>query len=161
MYQQFREIAEEAKASGLVAVCWSYPRGSGLSKEGETAIDVVAYAAQISAQLGAHLIKVKVPSAHIELPEAKKVYEKTKVPVSTLPDRIRHVVQSAFDGRRLVIFSGGAAKDDDNAVLDEIRGIRDGGGFGTIIGRNSFQRQRSRAIELLTHIMQIYAGEMQ
>jgi class I fructose-bisphosphate aldolase len=161
MYQQFREIAEEAKASGLVAVCWSYPRGSGLSKEGETAIDVVAYAAQISAQLGAHLIKVKVPSAHIELPEAKKVYEKTKVPVSTLPDRIRHVVQSAFDGRRLVIFSGGAAKDDDNAVLDEIRGVRDGGGFGTIIGRNSFQRQRSRAIELLTHIMQIYAGEMQ
>jgi class I fructose-bisphosphate aldolase len=161
MYQQFREIAEEAKASGLVAVCWSYPRGSGLSKEGETAIDVVAYAAQISAQLGAHLIKVKVPSAHIELPEAKKVYEKSKVPVSTLPDRIRHVVQSAFDGRRLVIFSGGAAKDDDNAVLDEIRGIRDGGGFGTIIGRNSFQRQRSRAIELLTHIMQIYAGEMQ
>ena len=161
MYQKFREIAEEAKASGLVAVCWSYPRGSGLSKEGETAIDVVAYAAQISAQLGAHLIKVKVPSAHIELPEAKKVYEKTKVPVSTLPDRIRHVVQSAFDGRRLVIFSGGAAKDDDNAVLDEIRGIRDGGGFGTIIGRNSFQRQRSRAIELLTHIMQIYAGEMQ
>jgi len=161
MYQQFREIAEEAKASGLVAVCWSYPRGSGLSKEGETAIDVVAYAAQISAQLGAHLIKVKVPSAHIELPEAKKVYEKTKVPIGTLPDRIRHVVQSAFDGRRLVIFSGGAAKDDDNAVLDEIRGIRDGGGFGTIIGRNSFQRQRSRAIELLTHIMQIYAGEMQ
>ena len=71
------------------------------------------------------------------------------------------MVQSAFDGRRLVIFSGGAAKDDDNAVLDEIRGIRDGGGFGTIIGRNSFQRQRSRAIELLTHIMQIYAGEMQ
>jgi len=161
MYQQFREIAEEAKASGLVAVCWSYPRGSGLSKEGETAIDVVAYAAQIAAQLGAHLIKVKLPSAHIELPEAKKVYEKTKVPIGTLPDRIRHVVQSAFDGRRLVIFSGGAAKDDDNAVLDEIRGIRDGGGFGTIIGRNSFQRQRSRAIELLTHIMQIYAGEMQ
>jgi class I fructose-bisphosphate aldolase len=161
MYQQFREIAEEAKASGLVAVCWSYPRGSGLSKEGETAIDVVAYAAQISAQLGAHLIKVKVPSAHIELPEAKKVYEKTKVPVSTLPDRIRHVVQSAFDGRRLVIFSGGAAKEDDNAVLEEIRAIRDGGGFGTIIGRNSFQRRRSDAIDLLTRIMKIYAGEMQ
>jgi class I fructose-bisphosphate aldolase len=161
MYQQFREIAAEAKASGLVAVCWSYPRGSALTKEGETAIDVVAYAAQIAAQLGAHLIKVKLPSAHIELPEAKKVYEKTKVQIGTLADRVRHVVQSAFDGRRIVIFSGGAAKEDDNAVLEEIRAIRDGGGFGTIIGRNSFQRRRSDAIELLTRIMKIYAGEMQ
>jgi class I fructose-bisphosphate aldolase len=161
MYQQFREIAAEAKASGLVAVCWSYPRGSDLTKEGETAIDVVAYAAQIAAQLGAHLIKVKLPSAHIELPEAKKVYEKTKVQIGTLADRVRHVVQSAFDGRRIVIFSGGAAKEDDNAVLEEIRAIRDGGGFGTIIGRNSFQRRRSDAIDLLTRIMKIYAGEMQ
>ena len=161
MYQQFREIAAEAKASGLVAVCWSYPRGSGLSKEGETAIDVVAYAAQITAQLGAHLIKVKLPSAHIEQAEAKKVYEKTKVQIGTLAERVRHVVQSAFDGRRIVIFSGGAAKEDDKAVLDEIRAIRDGGGFGTIIGRNSFQRRRSDAINLLTNIMKIYAGEMQ
>ena len=161
MYQQFREIAAEAKSSGLVAVCWSYPRGSGLSKEGETAIDVVAYAAQIAAQLGAHLIKVKLPSAHIEQAEAKKAYEKAKVPIGTLADRVRHVIQSAFDGRRIVIFSGGAAKEDDNAVLNEIRAIRDGGGFGTIIGRNSFQRRRSDAIELLTKIMKIYAGEIQ
>lgn len=161
MYQQFREIAAEAKASGLVAVCWSYPRGSGLSKEGETAIDVVAYAAQIAAQLGAHVIKVKLPSAYIEQAEAKKAYEKAKVPIGTLADRVRHVIQSAFDGRRIVIFSGGAAKEDDNAVLDEIRAIRDGGGFGTIIGRNSFQRRRSDAIELLTMIMKIYAGEIQ
>ena len=161
MYQQLREIAQEAKACGLVAVCWSYPRGSGLSKEGETGIDVVAYAAQITAQLGAHVIKVKLPSAYIEQAEAKKVYEKTKVPIGTLVDRVRHVVQSAFDGRRIVIFSGGAAKEDDNAVLDEIRAIRDGGGFGTIIGRNSFQRRRSDAIDLLTKIMKIYAGEIQ
>ncbi len=161
MYQQFREIAAEAKSCGLGVVCWSYPRGSGLSKEGETAIDVVAYAAQIAAQLGAQVIKVKLPSAHIELAEAKKVYEKTRVPIGTLADRVRHVVQSAFDGRRIVIFSGGAAKEDDKAVLDEIRAIRDGGGFGTIIGRNSFQRRRSDAIDLLTNIMKIYAGEMQ
>ena len=161
MYQQFRQIAAEAKSSGLVAVCWSYPRGSGLSKGGETAIDVVAYAAHIAAQLGAHVIKVKLPSAHIEQAEAKKAYEKTKVPIGTLAERVRHVVQSAFDGRRIVIFSGGAAKEDDNAVLEEIRAIRDGGGFGTIIGRNSFQRRRSVAIDLLTKIMKIYAGEIQ
>ena len=160
MYEQFREIAAEAKAAGLAAVCWSYPRGSAISKEGETALDIVAYAAQIAAQLGAHVIKVKLPSAHLESPEARKVYERNEVPRETLADRVRHVVQSAFDGRRIVIFSGGAAKSDDNALLDEIRAIRDGGGFGSIIGRNSFQRRKDHAVELLKTIMRIYAGEM-
>src|SRR5438552_11598224 len=57
MYEQAREIGEEAKRHGLAFVIWSYPRGSQISKEGETALDVVAYAAQIAAQLGAHIIK--------------------------------------------------------------------------------------------------------
>jgi class I fructose-bisphosphate aldolase len=160
MYQQIREAAAEAKASGLAVVVWSYPRGSSLSKEGETAIDVAAYAAQIAAQLGAHIIKVKLPTAYIEQPEAKKVYEKAGVPIATLPQRVRHVVQSAFDGHRIVIFSGGAKKDDDEAVYDEARAIREGGGFGSIIGRNSFQRPREQALKFLHTIMQIYAGEL-
>jgi len=160
MYQQCREMIAEAKASGLVAVVWSYPRGSSISKEGETAIDVVAYAAQIAAQLGAHVIKVKPPTRHIEQPEAKKVYEKTGVPISTLSERVRHVVQSAFDGRRVVIFSGGATKENDEAIFDECRAIRDGGGFGSIIGRNSFQRQKPRALEFLSTVMKIYSGEL-
>jgi class I fructose-bisphosphate aldolase len=160
MYQQCREMIAEAKANGLVAVVWSYPRGSSISKEGETAIDVVAYAAQIAAQLGAHVIKVKPPTQHIEQPEAKKVYEKTGVPISTLSERVRHVVQSAFDGRRVVIFSGGATKENDEAIFDECRAIRDGGGFGSIIGRNSFQRQKPRALEFLSTVMKIYSGEL-
>ena len=159
MYQQCREMIAEAKANGLVAVVWSYPRGSSISKEGETAIDVVAYAAQIAAQLGAHVIKVKPPTQHIEQPEAKKAYEKSGVPISTLAERVRHVVQAAFDGRRVVIFSGGATKENDEAIFDECRAIRDGGGFGSIIGRNSFQRQKSRALEFLSTVMKIYSGE--
>src|SRR5215472_1453418 len=160
MYQQCREMIREAKSYGLVAVVWSYPRGSDVSKEGETAIDVVAYAAQIAAQLGAHIIKVKPPSQHIEQPEAKKAYEKANVPIGTLAERVRHVVQSAFDGKRIVIFSGGATREDDEALFDEYRGIRDGGGFGSIIGRNSFQRQREHALAFLGNVMKIYAGEM-
>jgi len=160
MYQQCREMVAEAKANGLVAVVWSYPRGSDISKEGETAIDVVAYAAQIAAQLGAHVIKVKPPTQHIEQPEAKKVYEKTNVPISTLSERVRHVVQSAFDGQRIVIFSGGATKENDETLYDEYRAIRDGGGFGSIIGRNSFQRQRAHALEFLSTVMKIYSGEL-
>src|SRR5215813_13444685 len=160
MYQQFREMIAEARSAGLASVVWSYPRGSDLSKDGETAVDVVAYAAQIAAQLGAHVIKVKPPTQHIELAEAKKAYAKAGVPVGTLAERIRHVVQSAFDGKRIVIFSGGAAREDDESLFEEYRGIRDGGGFGSIIGRNSFQRQRDKALGFLSNVMKIYGGEL-
>lgn len=159
LYEELRELVREAKAAGLVVVVWSYPRGGTLSKEGETAIDVVAYAAQIAAQMGATMIKVKLPSAHLELPAAAKAYQQYQVPIATIADRVRHVVQSAFDGKRIVIFSGGPAKDDE-AVYDEIRGIRDGGGFGSIIGRNSFQRKHEDGLAFLDTVMRIYTGEL-
>jgi fructose-bisphosphate aldolase, class I len=159
MYEQLREITEEAKSVGLAVVVWSYPRGSSLSKEGETAIDVVAYAAHIAAELGAHVVKVKLPSAHLELAEAKKVYEKERIPITTIAERVRHVVQSTFDGRRIVIFSGGPAKGDQE-IFEEARGIRDGGGFGSIMGRNSFQRKKPDAVKFLDTIMRIYSGEL-
>ncbi len=156
MYSQIRELAEEAKRKGLAVVVWSYPRGSGISKDGETAIDVAAYAAQIAAQLGAHVIKVKPPTELIEQDAARKVYEAEGIPIGTLAERVRHVVQSAFNGRRIVIFSGGAAKGREG-VIEEITGIAEGGGFGSIIGRNSFQRPKTEAIDLLHEIMDIYA----
>ena len=158
MYEQFQEISREAREHGLAVVVWSYARGSQLSKDGETAIDIVAYAAQIAAQLGAHVIKVKLPTEHLEQAAAKKVYESKHIPIKTMAERVHHVVQSAFDGRRIVIFSGGAAKEDDKAIYDEIRAIRDGGGFGSIIGRNSFQRKKDDALQLLRTITGIYAG---
>jgi len=160
MYQQLRGAAEEAKAYGLAVVVWSYPRGTSLSKEGETALDVAAYAAHIAAQLGAHVIKVKLPTEHIEQSEAKKAYEKANVPRATLAERVKHVVQAAFAGRRIVIFSGGPKKESDEAVFEEIRAVRDGGGFGSIIGRNSFQRPKEHALKFLETIMKIYAGEL-
>ena len=159
MYGQIRALAEEAKRCGLVVVIWSYARGSGLSKEGETAIDVIGYSAQIAAQLGAHIIKVKLPTAHIEQDAARKVYEKEQIPIGTLAERVRHVVQCTFNGRRIVIFSGGAAQSDET-ILDEIRSIYSGGGFGSIIGRNSFQRPKPEALRLLNNIIEIYGGEM-
>ncbi len=158
MFDEIRGLTEEAKRKGLAVVVWSYPRGSGVSKEGETAIDVVAYAAQIACQLGAHVVKVKPPTAHIEQAAAKKVYEKERIPIATLAERVRHVVQSAFGGRRIVIFSGGEAKET-SAIFEEVRAIRDGGGFGSIIGRNSFQRPKKDALDFLGQVMDIYAGK--
>jgi class I fructose-bisphosphate aldolase len=158
MYEQLRELALEAKTVGMAVVVWSYPRGGGLSKQGETAVDVVAYAAQIAAQLGAHMIKVKPPSEHVEVEAARRVYQERGIPIATLRDRVRHVVQSAFDGRRIVIFSGGPAKGREG-LLAEIREIAAGGGFGSIIGRNSFQRPKAEAVELLREVMAIHANE--
>lgn len=158
-YEQVAELILEAKAAGLPTVMWSYPRGGGLSKSGETGLDVTAYAAQIACQLGAHVIKVKLPSDHIEQPEAQKVYEKYKIPKATLAERVRHVVQSCFNGKRVVIFSGGAKKENDEDIYTEAKAIRDGGGFGSIMGRNAFQREKGDALKLLGKVMSIYKGE--
>jgi len=158
MYEKIRALAEEAKRNGLAVVIWSYPRGSGLSSAGETSIDVCGYAAQIAAQLGAHIIKVKLPTAHVEQEAAHKVYEKEKIPTGTLAERVHHIVECAFDGRRILIFSGGAAEPDD-VLLEQIHAIRDGGGFGSIIGRNSFQRKKPEALQLLDNVIKIYLGK--
>jgi class I fructose-bisphosphate aldolase len=158
MISEIQEIALEAKDSGLAVVVWSYPRGGNISKNGETAIDIVSYAAHMAALVGAHIIKVKPPTSHIELEEAKKVYISENIPIEKLSDRIRHVVQSCFQGRRLVVFSGGTSKDEES-LLKEIKDLYMGGASGSIIGRNSFQREYNDALSLLNKITTIYKGK--
>ena len=158
MISEIQEIALEAKDSGLAVVVWSYPRGGNISKNGETAIDIVSYAAHMAALVGAHIIKVKPPTSHIELEEAKKVYISENIPIEKLSDRIRHVVQSCFQGRRLVVFSGGTSKDEES-LLKEIKDLYMGGASGSIIGRNSFQREYNDALSLLNKITTMYKGK--
>ena len=155
MYEELREITREAKSKGLAVVVWSYPRGGNLKKEDETAIDVVAYAAHIAAQMGANIIKIKPPSDYISNDEMKSIYEKNNISISTLPDRVAHCVKSSFNGKRIVIFSGGPAKGTDE-IMKEIKDISKGGGFGSIVGRNSFQRPFKEGISLMKDIMNIY-----
>lgn len=155
MYQDLREITLEAKRKGLVVITWSYPRGAGLSKAGETAVDVCAYAAHIAAQLGAHFVKVKPPTAHIEMEESKKTLEKHPVKLDTLEDRVRFVVKSTFNGKRVIIFSGGESKGAAD-VVEEVKQIAKGGGFGSILGRNAFQRPRAEGLKLLQDVIGVY-----
>lgn len=155
MYEDLRALILEAKDAGLPTVVWAYPRGAGLSKEGETAVDVAGYAAQIACQLGAHVVKIKPPKDHIEQAEAKKIFEKYNIPTKTLADRVRHCVQSAFNGKRILIFSGGESKET-QALLDDVKGLADGGAFGSIMGRNAFQRPRADALKLLSDVMEIF-----
>ena len=158
MFEEISAMREEAAAKGLATVIWSYPRGETLSKEGETAIDVAAYAAQIAALLGAHVIKIKLSTDHLEQAEAKKVYEAEGIDISTQAARVAHCMQAAFAGRRIMVFSGGARKGSDS-VYDDARAIRDGGGNGSIIGRNTFQRPRDEALEMLARLIDIYRGK--
>jgi class I fructose-bisphosphate aldolase len=158
MYEEIAEAGRLAKQAGLVVVIWSYARGEQISKEGETAIDVIAYAAHIAAQLGAHIIKVKPPTAHIEQAAAAKVYQEQGIKVSSMADRIRHVVQACFAGKRIVIFSGGDAKTTD-VLMKEVAELAQGGGFGSIMGRNAFQRPKAESIKLLQDVMDTFAGK--
>ena len=158
MMEEIAEMGREAKAHGLAVVIWSYPRGGTMSKQGETAIDITAYGAHMAALLGAHIVKVKPPTAFLELDAAKKVYEQQRIDVSSATARYRHIVEACFNGRRIVVFSGGEAKDD-ASILAEARAIRDGGGNGSIIGRNTFQRPREQALKLLDALIRVYKGE--
>jgi len=156
MMSDIAEMAREAKANGLAVVIWSYPRGGSMSKQGETAIDITAYAAHMAALLGAHIIKVKPPTSYIAQPEARAAYPDS-AGYEQLQQRIAHVVQAAFNGRKLVIFSGGAARTDSD-ILAEVLAIHRGGGHGSIIGRNAFQRPRAQALKLLNLIIDIHLG---
>jgi class I fructose-bisphosphate aldolase len=156
--EEFRALADEAKSAGLAVVLWSYPRGPNLDKAGETAVDICAYAAHMAALLGAHIIKVKPPSGVVSLEAAKKTYESQHIDISTLSKRVEHVMQAAFNGKRIVVFSGGEAKDIEG-LYTEVRGLRDGGANGSIIGRNTFQRPKAEALAMLAKIVEIYQGK--
>jgi class I fructose-bisphosphate aldolase len=157
MMEEIRELSKEAKSRGLATVIWSYARGRNISKDGELAVDVISYGAHMAALLGAHIIKVKLPTAYLEQPEAKKSFENNKIAISTLADRVQEVVRSCLNGRRMVVFSGGEAKSLDS-VYDDARAIRDGGGNGSIIGRNAFQRPREEALAMFQRMINILLG---
>ena len=158
MFEEISAMREEAAAKGVATVIWSYPRGEAVTKDGETGIDVAAYAAQMAALLGAHIIKIKLSTDHLMLPEAKKVYEEQGIDIATQAARVKHCMEASFAGRRIVVFSGGAKKGADS-VYDDARAIRDGGGNGSIIGRNSFQRTREDALDMLARLVDIYKGK--
>ena len=155
MIEEFKEISFEASEAGLPSVLWSYPRGPNIDKESETSIDTIAYAAHIAALLGAHIIKVKPPSSSVTNSDLKKQYSEFFSNIDSLSERIKHIKKSAFNSKKLVVFSGGNAKGTQE-MLEEIEQIKDGGGNGSIIGRNTFQRPRAEALQLLQSVINIY-----
>ena len=140
MYEEIARLSNDAKKAGLAVVVWSYPRGEQL-KGKETNLETISYAAHIAAQLGANIIKVKPPTDTKDLSKA-----------------VEKILESAFNKKRIVIFSGGPAKDTKD-LLNEIQLLAQGGSFGSIVGRNSFQREKKDAIKLLDQIISIYSNQ--
>ena len=157
MIEEFKEISQEATENGLPSVLWSYPRGSNLTKDAETSIDTIAYATHIAALLGAHIIKVKPPTSIIAEKSLEQIYKSYNLNIESLSDRINHIKKCAFNSKRIVVFSGGNAKNTDE-ILEEIKEIKNGNGNGSIIGRNTFQRPRKEALSLLEKIINIYSN---
>lgn len=155
MFETARAFIAEAADSGLPTVVWAYPRGEDLSKEGETAIDVTAYAAHMAALLGAHIIKIKLPTHFVEAKDIGDTYRQSPLKLDTPAARVAHVKRAAFAGRRLVVFSGGVRKNDAD-ILAEVSAICAGGGDGSLIGRNTFQRPKAEALALLEKIITLY-----
>ena len=158
MYQQARELVSDARKAGLIVVIWMYPRGSGLpSKEAEIAVDVISYGVHIACQLGAHIVKCKPSSNLVALENNVKRGVYKNLLIETLADRTKLVLKAAFDGRRVVICSGGEARTTDE-IFEEIKQLKKGGAFGSIVGRNSFQRPLNEAVKLLHDIQDIYTS---
>jgi class I fructose-bisphosphate aldolase len=164
--EDLREVVASARECGMFTVVWAYPRGSKVSsalpffRDGnggwkpERALNAIAYSAHMACLAGAHIVKVNLPGNFFLSKEAGDAYESIQTEV--LKDRVRHIVDCCFAGRRIVLFSGGPLKDAAE-LLSEVRDIRDGSGHGSIIGRNIFQRPKDEAIQLIGEIMQEYA----
>ena len=148
------KLFREAKEAGLITVLWSYARGN-ISKKGETAINIISYAAHMACLCGAHIIKVKLPTSYLEEDVTKNAFIQNNIKIDTTIDRVKHIKRSCFNGRRIVVFSGGEAKNDIE-LLNEVKAIKEGGGNGSIVGRNCFQRPRNKALELINNIINIY-----
>jgi len=155
MIQEVSELISEAKSYGLIIIIWSYPRGGDLSGDDETAMDVISYAIHIAASIGGNIIKVKLPSNIFKTESMSQMLSNNSKSYKFLGNRIKHVMHSAFARKRLVLFSGGHTKNEE-LIYKEIMAIKIGGGNGSIIGRNAFQRPYQKALNLFSNVTNIY-----
>ena len=157
-----RAVPKRRRPSASRPCFWSYPRGGKLSKDGETGARRTEPMPPImAALLGAHIIKVKpaVRAYRAGGSQGPKAYEGFRLlePGGSRPPRRpgelrrsphRRLLGRCGQGRRCGL-SGRNSRDS----------LAAGGSNGSIIGRNSFQREKGDAMELLNTIVDIYRGK--
>lgn len=157
MEQQAKALIADARKAGLITILWVYPRGEGLIKGQERAVDVIAYGVALGVSLGAQIIKVKLPLDGYGIASNQEMGIYDQVPTQTLTDRIKLVMKAAYNGHRIVIHSGGDFANAET-LENEMRSIREGGAFGSIMGRNAFQRPKVQALDLISDLQDILVG---
>lgn len=120
---------QDCKPKNVKSVLWSYPRGGDFD---ETSLKTIMHAAYIAAQLEPDVIKVKMP---------------------TNSGDVTNIVKAACGIP--VVFSGGPYVDTYN-MIDYAKRIKEAGGYGMIVGRNVFQRERHQAKHLLKEIHRVF-----
>ena len=145
----------------MATVIWSYPRGrEAITKDGETAIDIAAYAAQIAALIGAHIIKrSSFHTDHLMLPEAKKVYEDIRLIDGGTGPSACACMQAPFNGRRIVVFSGQGGQRDADAVYDDAAPSATAAANGSIIGGTASSARARMRWRCCKKLVDIYLGK--
>src|SRR5947207_12340981 len=149
--RDLRKVRQECERLGMPIVMWAYPRGRAIdAKGGKGTLFAQDYAARVSEELGADVVKLHEP----EEPDARcpEPYRSLREDARA---RIRRVVRSA--GKVMVLFSGGVKQDDDAAVLRRIGLYMEGGAAGVMLGRNMWLRSHHDALALTRRAREILA----
>ena len=145
---QLKGVREGCDRYGMPLVIWAYPRGSAIDKKGgQLSFYAIDYAARLSMEMGADVVKLNFPKLD---PEKAKDSPAPYNEMDGSPEEaVQQIVASA--GRSLVVLSGGS-KTDDETVLTHTRTIMEAGGSGVIFGRNVWQREWGAALEIIEQI---------
>jgi class I fructose-bisphosphate aldolase len=126
MWEDFREVQEEARKYDVPVIMWAYPRGKGIQENpdysGQKDTDVIAYGARLGLELGADVVKCKYPGSK---QETEEVLSNT--------------------GEMKFVMSGGSKRSDE-AFLEDVSNVIEAGGNGLAVGRNIFQREDPEGI---------------
>ena len=149
--RQLNEVRYGCEKFGMPLIVWAYPRGSAIeAKGGKDSLYAVDYAARLTCEFGADIVKLNVP----KLDESKM--DKLPKPYNTLKlsyeEAIAKVVHAA--GRTMVLFSGGS-KESDEDLLHKAKAAMDNGATGLIFGRNMWQREFSNALKMAGQIKKL------
>ena len=150
-FVQFAKIREEAERFGMPLIVWSYPRGEAVeAKGGRDSLYAVDYATRVANELGADMVKINVPEY---VREKSHLYPKPYDALQLgMEKSLEKVIRSA--GKTLVLISGGA-KISDNELLQRVRMSLEAGATGLVFGRNLWQREFEKTLEITEKIKKV------
>jgi len=145
---QIRRILASAQQVGLPLVI-------NITGGAKADMDKVAASIQAYSNMGAHIVVASAPTDSFSKDEVKKLYQTKRVRTAKLYDRVKHCLDCALGGKRLVLFQATSSLAHEDLV-NEAKEIARGGGFGSMIGLLALQKTKQEAVELFDQMAQCY-----